>query len=514
MFFLSRAMHPVIINPAAQAFLLLLLVVSFAYNCLASDHNHHHRIIGGQPAPPNRYPYTISLQHYSNHICGGSLILHDVVLTAAHCINDDYYLELDVVVGNNALSSDDDYGESRSVKERRSVKQRVIHPHYNWKTFEYDFAIVVLDRPIQHAINETTHLITLNQNNSYPPPTTNNETSAQILGWGTTGHNYYPTHLQMANVTVIPNEICSMANDTNSGRSYDGLIYESMICTDSDEGKDSCQGDSGGPVIIPQQQQQRHDDSDVNEDVVVTDVQIGVISWGFGCAKFPGVDGRVSMAYDWIQRIACGLSSDTSGSSLCEDYHDDDGATLLEEEEEQLSSSLSPSSSYQPTHQLTESLSFIATPTTAPLVADDGNDSHHSNSITSPTVVGTISSPTPSSSSPAMLSVTSIVPTFEEPRTAGQDDQSSSPTVEPSTDVSSSMTPTSRSHSSVSPSQQPTHLQTTIAINTPTFDGIMSTNNEEAKEVSKDDTYRPSNSPSAFPTWVLPIMNAEVATSG
>ncbi len=431
------------------------------------------------------------------------------MLTAAHCINDDYYLELDVVVGNNnALSSDDDYDESRS--ERRSVKQRVIHPEYNWKTFEYDFAIVLLDRPIQHAINETTtHLVTLNQNNSYPPPTTTtNETTttAQILGWGTTGHNYYPTALQMANVTVIPNEICSMANDTN-GRSYDGLIFESMICTDSDEGKDSCQGDSGGPVIIPQQQQQqRHDDSDVNDDVVVTDVQIGVISWGFGCAKFPGVDGRVSMAYDWIQRIACGLSSDTSGSSLCQDDHEDVAATSLEEEE-QLSSSLSPSSSYQPTHQLTESLSFIATPTTAPLVANDGHDGHHSNSITSPTVVGTTSSsPTPSSSSSSTtLSVTSIVPTFEEPRTAGQEDQSS-----PSTDVSSSMTPTSISHSSVSPSLQPTHIPTTMTINTPTIDWS-TTNNEEAKEESKHDTYRPSNSPSAFPTWVLPMMNAAVA---
>ena len=510
MLFLPRAMmHPGTTNPAAT--FLVLLVVSTAC-CFASPstNNNHHRIIGGQPAPPNRYPYIVSLQHYSNHICGGSLILHDVVLTAAHCINDDYYLELDVVVGNNALSSDDDdddddYGERRS--ERRSVKQRVIHPLYNWKTFEYDFALVVLDRPVQHAINETTHLITLNQNNSYPLPTSSKETTAQILGWGTTGHNHYPTQLQMANVTVIPNKICSMANDTNSGRSYDGLIYESMICTDSEEGKDSCQGDSGGPVIIPRQQ---HDNDNDDGDVIM-DVQIGVISWGFGCAKFPGVDGRVSMAYDWIQRTACGLSSDTSGSSLCQD---DDGAaagaTLLEEEE-QLSSSLPPSSSYQPTHQLTESLSFIATPTTAPLVVNDGHDSHHSNAITSPTVVGATSSPTPSSSSsPTMLSVTSIVPTFEEPPTAGQEDQSSSPSVEP-TDVSSSMTPTSISHSSVSPSQQPTLGPTTMTINTPTFDGIMSTNNKEAKEVSKYDTARPSNTPSAFPTWVLPIMNAAVA---
>jgi secreted trypsin-like serine protease len=44
------------------------------------------RIIGGENAEPNRYPYMVSLLKPSGvHTCGGVLVAKDVVLTAAHC---------------------------------------------------------------------------------------------------------------------------------------------------------------------------------------------------------------------------------------------------------------------------------------------------------------------------------------------------------------------------------------------------------------------------------------------
>ena len=558
----------------------------------SSSSTANHRIIGGTPAPPNRYPYTISLQHYSNHICGGSLILKDVVLTAAHCINEDY-LELDVVIVGMGVLSDvgiDDSSRTSSTSsnssrtsssgERRVVKQRVVHAQYDWKTFEYDFAVVLLDQPVQMIMmmdnhdDNTNHsndvvqssplLVTLNRNNSYPPitttGTTTTTTAARVLGWGDTGNGIYPDELQMADVAVITNEECSAANV--GGKSYDGLIYDCMICSSSPR-NDSCKGDSGGPLIIS-----RHDDDDDRNNNGTDDVQIGVVSWGIGCGKFPGVQSRVSMAYDWIQSTACGLSSDTSGSSLCEDENNATTTTLLEEEQPSSSSPSLPSSSYQPTHLPTESISLIATtittPTAAPSVTNDVDDNG----------LPEISSPT-TAPPPSLLSVMSNMPTFEEPRfgqedhrssssptiepsgvsvslsmtptsvfhrVVGQDDQSlsptlettdvslsmtptsifhssvvqdqsSSPTVEPS-NVPSSMTPTSIIHSSVTPSQQPTHISTmtmTLAINTPTIHWSMLTNNEESEESKV--TYTPSHTPSAFPTWVRPITNTATVAS-
>jgi hypothetical protein len=69
-----------------------------------------------------------------------------------------------------------------------------------------------------------------------------------------------------------------------------------MMCARAN-GKDSCQSDSGGPLII------KGDDAN-------SDLQVGVVSWGLGCASdsFPGVYARVSRGYEWIQREVCNKS--------------------------------------------------------------------------------------------------------------------------------------------------------------------------------------------------------------
>ena len=44
------------------------------------------RVVNGQDASPHSWPWQISLRVSGGHICGGSLIRDDWIVTAAHCV--------------------------------------------------------------------------------------------------------------------------------------------------------------------------------------------------------------------------------------------------------------------------------------------------------------------------------------------------------------------------------------------------------------------------------------------
>jgi secreted trypsin-like serine protease len=60
--------------------LLPLLLSSLIPTLVSGDDM---KIIGGQDAPIERYPYAVILRQGGEDFCGGSLIAPDVVLTAA-----------------------------------------------------------------------------------------------------------------------------------------------------------------------------------------------------------------------------------------------------------------------------------------------------------------------------------------------------------------------------------------------------------------------------------------------
>jgi hypothetical protein len=97
-------------------------------------------------------------------------------------------------------------------------------------------------------------------------------------------------------VKVITNEVCGQSSDGRDD--YYGQITDNMLCARvKGGGKDACQGDSGGPLVGT------NDDGDL--------VQVGVVSWGIGCAEaaFPGVYSRVSRVWDWIEEEVCANSA-------------------------------------------------------------------------------------------------------------------------------------------------------------------------------------------------------------
>lgn len=106
---------------------------------------------------------------------------------------------------------------------------------------------------------------------------------ANVINRGTTseGAQSTPKKLRKVDVPVVARDECN-----TDYSSQDIGITENMWCAAvAGGGKDSCQGDSGGPIV------------DSN-----TGVQIGVVSWGVGCARpgLPGVYTRLGNYVDFI----------------------------------------------------------------------------------------------------------------------------------------------------------------------------------------------------------------------
>lgn len=272
---------------------LLLLSLSVSYG----EYNNTNRelIIGGEEAREGRFSFAeISLQLGRSHQCGGTLIAPDMILTAAHCQN---WIDTAHIHRYDFKDNSDVYMETDPVFIH-------VHPDFNPTTFQADFAVVGLSKAIPSA-----QIVMLNTDPSVPSA----NDPVVVIGWGATNitdpsNTIYPNRLQKARINYITNEECERA-EAQGQALYTGEIYSNMLCATS-PGVDACRGDSGGPLII-------------EGAVEGEDLQVGVVSWGRGCALYPGVYSRVSDGYVWIRKQVCFSSVAPPAYMMCLDNERD-----------------------------------------------------------------------------------------------------------------------------------------------------------------------------------------------
>ena len=301
--------------PFAVALLALVAVPGLTPVAHAADDGpaieSDYRIVGGEVVSnPKAWPWQVAVTH-GGSLCGGSVINERWVLTAAHCV----FMKNGQMVPESEFLIIEGTQDLRS-KERRALKVKRVLPknrNFSFVTFEDDIALLELvepavSTPVPLARTADAELETPGRpavvtgwgKLVYAEKDNNEKWVHQLTGETLTDDQVFSTKLRQVEVPLVGWEMCRDIFKVVREKYPDkiGTISKATLCAGLPEGKkDSCHGDSGGPLVA------RTADN--------LFVQIGVVSWGIGCALpgFPGVYTRVSEFESWV-REQTGIKQD------------------------------------------------------------------------------------------------------------------------------------------------------------------------------------------------------------
>jgi secreted trypsin-like serine protease len=213
-------------------------------------------VVGGDEAPQGRFPWMVRLSMG----CGGALVAPRVVLTAGHCVS-----------GSGPDSGIEVTAGVVDLKSPAAIRLRSVGviraAGFRGETRGDDWAVIQLDRKLDLPTVDLGH------------GGAGDRGTFTIMGWGQTSENSLrqQRRLRYAAVSTVADGTCAAAYR----QAGVDLVADESICAQR-SGVDTCQGDSGGPMV--------------RRDGAGRWVQVGIVSWGLGCARdgYPGVYTQVS----------------------------------------------------------------------------------------------------------------------------------------------------------------------------------------------------------------------------
>jgi secreted trypsin-like serine protease len=288
---------------------------STAQECRHGSGDARPKIVGGQPAQLKDWPGQAALRFHAkaaktaHYFCGGAAVNERWIVTAAHCV-------VSLAAGDLTTTFDDARGRSHvgglevilGIENLDALQNEhvyeadrvVLREGYGKpETTGRDIALVRLKTPYKGPVAR----LSLGASTD---PQTPPGSQVRVAGFGSLkdrappntyrhpdGHEYQAGSKRLQE-TAVP----TVATEQCKARYQKYKIDAEQICAGLEEGgTDSCQGDSGGPLVA--------------YDRRGCPFQIGVVSWGIGCAgpQDYGVYTRVSHHAAWIRTHAGPLAA-------------------------------------------------------------------------------------------------------------------------------------------------------------------------------------------------------------
>ncbi|XP_050353335.1 serine protease gd-like isoform X2 [Nymphalis io] len=209
-------------------------------------------VVNGKPTLEGQWPWQIALYHTqmvdSKYICGGTLISHRHVITAAHCVTRKGSSRpvnkntLTIYLGKHNLRT------SVEGVEIRLVSEIIVHPQYNASSFSRDASILKMRQPVEYT--EFVRPACL-----WPEDQTDLSyvigKKGSVVGWGFDDTGVATEELTYVEMPVVDTETCI--------RSYSEFFAkftsQYSFCAgyrdgSTNEGTSVCNGDSGGGMVF------------------------------------------------------------------------------------------------------------------------------------------------------------------------------------------------------------------------------------------------------------------------
>ncbi|CAF0932638.1 unnamed protein product [Brachionus calyciflorus] len=220
------------------AFLFLLLqtfsilnkvIAQFDFECGVPDVKSQTKIVNGKVALDNAWPWMAAIYMDFSFICGGSIIAPDLIITAAHCVDDEAFFGYEFVYGTNKISSYNFLGETAS--------KIYIHPDYFSSVIYNDIALIKLTKKIKFSKKVKPICLPTSEKLDEIE-----KKKVVATGWGKTdGGSFTYTSDRLLQTSLI-------IKNNKSREGCEHRRYNNYCTKGASFDSGLCQGDSGGPL--------------------------------------------------------------------------------------------------------------------------------------------------------------------------------------------------------------------------------------------------------------------------